>query len=87
MLLYKWEFVMAGKDKCVILWSIHDHIATSASDTGPKKSPASGSASVKPGSKSSGNNEKATESPSVGPRGIYQGHADTVEDVQFCPTR
>ncbi|KAI3898064.1 hypothetical protein MKW92_002361 [Papaver armeniacum] len=30
--------------------------------------------------------KKASESPCIGPRGIYQGHDDTVEDVQFCPS-
>lgn len=24
---------------------------------------------------------------SVGPRGVYHGHEDTVEDVAFCPSR
>ena len=69
---------MAGKDKSVVLWSIHDHIATLAAEAG---------SNVKQGSKAAGNSEKATESPSIGPRGIYQGHEDTVEDVQFCPSR
>lgn len=30
---------------------------------------------------------KAADNSTVGPRGIFQGHTDTVEDVQFCPSR
>ncbi|RZC89699.1 hypothetical protein C5167_035694, partial [Papaver somniferum] len=60
-----------------VLWSIQDHI--SAVDQGSAKLPGS-----KTPSKVAG--EKASESPWVGPRGIYQGHDDAVEDVQFCPS-
>ncbi|CAN1293730.1 WD-40 repeat-containing protein MSI4 [Linum perenne] len=64
-----------GKDKSVVLWSIQDHITPSASD------PASGSII-----KRSDGNDKASDGPTVGPRGIYQGHEDTVEDVAFSPS-
>ncbi|RWW46358.1 hypothetical protein BHE74_00047718 [Ensete ventricosum] len=30
-------------------------------------------------------NEKSSDSPTVGPMDVYQGHEDTVENVQFCP--
>lgn len=63
-----------GKDKFVLLWSIQDHISTLTSDA----------ATVPTGSV--GSNIKSTDNPSVGPRGIFQGHEDTVEDVQFCPS-
>jgi len=76
-LLILFEFIMAGKDKCVVLWSVHDHISTLAVEE----------PTVKQGSKSGGNTAKATENPTIGPRGIYKGHTDTVEDVQFCPSR
>ncbi|XWS20150.1 hypothetical protein CRYUN_Cryun31cG0075900 [Craigia yunnanensis] len=33
-----------------------------------------------------GNCDKHVDGSSVGPRGIYLGHEDTVEDVQFCPS-
>lgn len=33
-----------------------------------------------------GTSGPSMENPSVGSRGIFQGHEDTVEDVQFCPT-
>ncbi|KAI3912165.1 hypothetical protein MKW92_026490 [Papaver armeniacum] len=73
-------FVLSGgKDKSVVLWSIQDHISSAAVDQGSAKSPGS-----KTPSKAAG--EKASESPCIGPRGIYQGHDDTVEDVQFCPS-
>lgn len=78
---------MPGKDKSVVLWSIHDHISTLAADTGATKSPGSGGSSAKHASKSGGTNDKPADSPSIGPRGVYQGHGDTVEDVQFCPSR
>lgn len=60
--------VLTGKDKSVVLWSIHDHISTLATKTG-------------------GTNDKPSESPVIQARGVFQGHEDTVEDVQFCPSR
>lgn len=66
-----------GKDKSVVLWSIQDHISSAATD--PK------STESKQNSKSGEGNDKATDGPSVGPRGIFHGHEDTVEDVTFCP--
>ncbi|KAL3566518.1 hypothetical protein D5086_031933 [Populus alba] len=71
-----------GKDKLVVLWSIQDHITSSASDSATK-SPGSGGSIIK---KTGDGSDKATDGPSVGPRGIYQGHEDTVEDVAFCPS-
>ncbi|KVI05888.1 WD40 repeat-containing protein [Cynara cardunculus var. scolymus] len=70
-------FVLSGgKDKSVVLWSIHDHISTLATDSGATKSPGSN------GGKSPKADEKPTESPKIQARGIFQGHEDTVEDVQ-----
>lgn len=67
-------FVLSGgKDRSVVLWSIQDHISTLAADA----SKPTGSA---------GSILKTADNPSIGPRGIFQGHQDTVEDVQFCPT-
>ncbi|KAA3478584.1 WD-40 repeat-containing protein MSI4-like [Gossypium australe] len=80
-------FVLSGgKDKSVVLWSIHDHISTLAKEQGPTKSPGSTSTSTKHASKGGGGNDNHVEGPSVEARGIYQGHEDTVEDVQFCPS-
>ncbi|KAG4143569.1 hypothetical protein ERO13_D06G198900v2 [Gossypium hirsutum] len=80
-------FVLSGgKDKLVVLWSIHDHISTLAKEQGPTKSPGSTSTSTKHASKGGGGNDNHVEGPSVEARGIYQGHDDTVEDVQFCPS-
>jgi histone-binding protein RBBP4 len=69
---------MTGRDKYVVLWSIQDHIATLAAevDSDDKQSTNVG-----------GSSEKVAKRPFVGPRGIYRGHKDTVEDVQFCPSR
>lgn len=78
---------MTGKDKSVVLWSIHDHISTLGSDSAAIKSPGSGGTNTKHGFKAGGSNYKLTDSPCIGPRGVYQGHDDTVEDVQFCPSR
>lgn len=64
-----------GKDRSVVLWSIQDHITATASDPSSNKPQGSGATIVK----------QNGESPSIGPRGIFQGHEDTVEDVQFCP--
>ncbi|KAJ8440595.1 hypothetical protein Cgig2_028724 [Carnegiea gigantea] len=75
----------AGKDKSVVLWSIHDHISTLAAEANSTKSPAAGS-NIKSVSKAGEGNDGNAKSPSVGPRGIFKGHEDTVEDVQFCPT-
>ncbi|CAN4084801.1 unnamed protein product [Withania somnifera] len=67
-------FVLSGgKDKTVVLWSIQDHISTLAADA--PKSAGSGGSII-----------KSADNPSIGPRGIFQGHEDTVEDVQFCPS-
>ncbi|GMP62884.1 hypothetical protein CsSME_00024813 [Camellia sinensis var. sinensis] len=63
-----------GKDKSVVLWSIHDHVSTLASDPSTKPTGSAGSII------------KTTDNISIGPRGIFQGHEDTVEDVQFCPS-
>ncbi|XP_019442855.1 PREDICTED: WD-40 repeat-containing protein MSI4-like [Lupinus angustifolius] len=69
-----------GKDKSVVLWSIEDHITSAA--TGSK----SGGSIIKQNAKSGEGNDKTANGPSVGPRGIYHGHEDTVEDVTFCPS-
>ncbi|CAN4086939.1 unnamed protein product [Withania somnifera] len=70
-------FVLSGgKDKSVVLWSIHDHVSTLAADQGDTKSPGSGAINPKP----------SAEGPTVQARGIFRGHDDTVEDVQFCPS-
>ncbi|KAI3737448.1 hypothetical protein L2E82_27451 [Cichorium intybus] len=53
-----------GKDKLVVLWSIHDHISTLVGD------------STNP----SGSIVKNSDNASLGPCGIFQGHTDTVED-------
>uniref|UniRef100_A0A7C8YU14 Uncharacterized protein n=1 Tax=Opuntia streptacantha TaxID=393608 RepID=A0A7C8YU14_OPUST len=74
-----------GKDKSVVLWSIHDHISTLATEANSAKSPATGG-SIKSASKAGEGNDGNAKSPSVGPRGTFKGHEDTVEDVQFCPT-
>ncbi|CAA0842097.1 WD-40 repeat-containing protein MSI4 [Striga hermonthica] len=62
-----------GKDKSVVLWSIQDHVSTLASDATQT-------------SESTGSIVKATDNSTVGPRGVFKGHDDTVEDVQFCPS-
>lgn len=71
----------------MVLWSIQDHISTLAAGPGLSKSPGSGGFTNKSASKAGGGNDKRAKSPSIGPRDVYQGHADTVEDVQFCPSR
>lgn len=71
----------------MVLWSIHDHISTLATEKRATKSPGSAGTSTKHASKGVGNNDKHVDGRSIGPRGIYEGHADTVEDVQFCPSR
>ncbi|VVA99685.1 unnamed protein product [Arabis nemorensis] len=65
-----------GKDKSVVLWSIQDHITTAGTDS---KSPGS---SIK----QTGEVSNQTGGCSVGPRGVYHGHENTVEDVAFCPS-
>ncbi|KAG6388541.1 hypothetical protein SASPL_149969 [Salvia splendens] len=71
-------FVLSGgKDKSVVLWSIHDHISSLAADQSAHKST---------GSKGNLSNGKAGDGTAVEARGIFQGHGDTVEDVQFNPS-
>ncbi|THF95048.1 hypothetical protein TEA_029649 [Camellia sinensis var. sinensis] len=80
-------FVLSGgKDKLVVLWGIQDHISSLASDPVSAKSPGSGGASTKNAAKAGGGTDKPVDSPTIGPRGTYQGHGETVEDVQFCPS-
>ncbi|KAL6491729.1 WD-40 repeat-containing protein msi4 [Orobanche gracilis] len=69
-------FVLSGgKDKSVVLWSIHDHISSLSVEGAQKSS----------GSKGVAANGKLG-STTVQARGIFQGHEDTVEDVQFNPS-
>ncbi|KAL5578282.1 hypothetical protein UlMin_019981 [Ulmus minor] len=89
----EFPFAMCPTDPFVLsggqvsgLWSIQDQISTLASESTPAKSPGSGGTNTNLASKGAGNNYKLTDSPSIGSRGIYYGHEDTVEDVQFCPT-
>lgn len=64
-------FVLSGgKDKSVVLWSIQDHVSALGTDA----------------QKAAGPSIIASDNPSIGARGIFQGHEDTVEDVQFCPS-
>ena len=77
-LSYKGSLFLLGKDKSVVLWSIQDHITTA----GSTDSKSSGSII-----KQTGEGGDKSESPSLGPRGVYYGHDDTVEDVAFSPTR
>ncbi|AQK51842.1 hypothetical protein ZEAMMB73_Zm00001d050047, partial [Zea mays] len=66
-----------GKDKSVVLWSIQDHIsALGDSLSSPRAS----------GSKQSVKTTNEKENPKVDPRGIFHGHDNTVEDVEFCPS-
>ncbi|XP_018472290.1 WD-40 repeat-containing protein MSI5-like isoform X2 [Raphanus sativus] len=70
-------FVLSGgKDKLVILWSIEDQITAAGTDS------KSHGSSIK----QSGEDSSKTGGRSVGPRGVYHGHEDTVEDVAFCPS-
>lgn len=81
------ENFLTGKDKSVVLWSIQDYVSTLAAEPASTKSPGSAGANTKSSSKGGGSTDKPTESRSIGPRGIFLGHEDTVEDVQFCPSR
>lgn len=78
-------FVLSGgKDKSVVLWSIHDHISSLTADQSAAKSPGSGAANSKQSKLGVGNEH--VDGPRVHARGVFQGHEDTVEDVQFCPS-
>ncbi|KAI4377789.1 hypothetical protein MLD38_015367 [Melastoma candidum] len=80
-------FVLSGgKEKLVVLWSIQDHVASSAMNQATEKSAGSGGSLIK-NTIGNGNDEAAKGSSKIGPRGTYSGHKDTVEDVAFCPFR
>lgn len=64
---------MTGKDKSVVLWSISDHISSLAALQKSHKSP--------------GFKGKRGRGTTVEARGRFNGHTDTVEDVQFRPSR
>ncbi|KAJ6842265.1 nucleosome/chromatin assembly factor group C [Iris pallida] len=74
-----------GKDKLVVFWSIQDHLST-LGEASSSKSPAGPSASSSATQTTNVGNEKNINGPRVRPRGVFQGHRDTVEDVQFCPS-
>lgn len=76
-----WRYLISGKDKTVVLWSIQDHIMASATDPTTNNSTAPGGSIIKQTS------DEASDGTKIGPRGIYVGHEDTVEDVAFCPSR
>lgn len=75
------ECLTAGRDKCVLLWSIEDHITTMQEQTPKSITPTAA------GSKQSGTAGGAADTTNVYTRGIFKGHTDTVEDVQFRPSR
>ena len=78
--------LIAGRDRCVVLWSIEDHV-TSMHNQHPSRSGTPTGGGTRQASNigvSATDNSSAT---SVFPRGIFQGHTDTVEDVQFKPSR
>lgn len=80
-------FVLSGgKDKSVVLWSIHDHISSLASNQCASKSPGSGARASNTKSPKIDEVDPKAKSPTVHARGVFQGHEDTVEDVQFCPS-
>ncbi|CAL9774789.1 unnamed protein product [Musa acuminata subsp. burmannicoides] len=76
--------ILTGKDKSVVLWSIHDHISSLSESL--SKLPVSSTPNSTGKQPTKAGNVKSSGSPTVGPRGVYQGHEDTVEDVQFCPS-
>jgi len=73
------ECLSAGRDQCVVLWSIEDHITS-------MQTPRSGTPSGG-GSKQSGTAGCIADATHLYPRGIFKGHTNTVEDVQFRPSR
>ncbi|KAK4427335.1 WD-40 repeat-containing protein MSI4 [Sesamum alatum] len=71
-------FVLSGgKDKSVVLWSIHDHVSSLAANRRAQQSP---------GSKDDAVTGRSAYGATVEARGIFQGHEDNVEDVQFNPS-
>ncbi|KAF3628029.1 hypothetical protein FXO37_29576 [Capsicum annuum] len=69
-------FITGHEDKSVVLLKIHDQMSTLAADQGDEKSSGFGASNPKP----------SAEDPTVQARGFFQGHADTIEDVQFFPS-
>ncbi|KAG0566457.1 hypothetical protein M758_7G060800 [Ceratodon purpureus] len=69
-----------GRDQCVVLWSIEDHISSVQEQTPRSGTPTGG------GSKQSGTAGSASDTTDIYPRGIFKGHTNTVEDVQFRPS-
>lgn len=79
------QVLIAGRDHCVVLWSIEDHV-TSMHNQHPSRSgtPTGG---TRQALNTGGSPTDISTATSVFPRGIFQGHTDTVEDVQFRPSR
>eukprot|EP00850_Spirogloea_muscicola_P010384 SM000061S19211 [mRNA] locus=s61:147949:150289:- [translate_table: standard] len=72
------SFVLSGgKDCCVALWALDDH-ATTLQRRPDDREGAVPAASSSPAA--------AVKGPRVAARGLFRGHTDTVEDVQFHPS-
>jgi histone-binding protein RBBP4 len=83
--VYSGIVMTAGKDKLVLQWSIEDHI-TGIQEPYPSRAgtPTAGGGR---GSWTTGaGGSDLSDASSIAPRGVFKGHSDTVEDVQFRPS-
>lgn len=69
----------AGRDQCVVLWSIEDHVTDVQVQTPRSGTPSWGLCKQTAGA--------VAEATGLYPRGVFKGHTNTVEDVQFRPSR
>jgi hypothetical protein len=76
----------AGKDKLVLQWSIEDHI-TGIQEPYPSRAGTPTAGGGRGSWTTGGGGSDLSDASSIAPRGVFKGHSDTVEDVQFRPSR
>jgi hypothetical protein len=75
-----------GKDKLVLQWSIEDHI-TGIQEPYPSRAGTPTAGGGRGSWTTGGGGSDLSDASSIAPRGVFKGHSDTVEDVQFRPSR
>ncbi|CAK9191004.1 unnamed protein product, partial [Sphagnum troendelagicum] len=74
-----------GKDKLVLQWSIEDHI-TGIQEPYPSRAGTPTAGGGRGSWTTGGGGSDLSDASSIAPRGVFKGHSDTVEDVQFRPS-
>jgi hypothetical protein len=84
--VYSGIVMTTGKDKLVLQWSIEDHI-TGIQEPYPSRAGTPTAGGGRGSWTTGGGGSDLSDASSIAPRGVFKGHSDTVEDVQFRPSR